>query len=88
MPTIKTIHHGGIEHDGHVIKHFSEPSRQKLMYELNSWFFDMLYASGRDIVQLPPLDDWNHSAENTTYWSFTFLDEWHVWITHEIMEFE
>lgn len=89
MLTMKTIHHGGIRQDGVIVQTFSAPSRQKLIYELNSWFFDYFYANKQDIEQLPPLDDWHRSIEDVSYWSLSFPNNtWEVWIRHELMEFK
>ena len=88
MPLVKNIHHGGIRKDGNIVKTFAAPNRQKLVYEINNWFFDFFYAGDIDIQQLPPLDDWTHSSEDVSCWSVKFPDAtWEVWIRHEIMEF-
>lgn len=88
MALIRTIHHGIIKRSDTIITTFTASSRQKLVYELNTWFFDFFYASNFDIQQLPPLDDWTHSSENMSCWSIEFPDtSWEVSIRHEIMEF-
>lgn len=89
MLAMKTIHHGGIRQNGVIVNTFTAATRQKLIYELNSWFFDYFYAHKLDIKQLPPLDDWIRSTEDVSYWSLTFPDTtWEVWIRHELMEFK
>ena len=88
MAVVKTVHLGGIEKDNQRIKTFAAPSRLELIKELNSWFFDYCYGRGIKIEQLPPLDDWIHSNEDSTYWSVDFPDtNWVVWIRYEPMEF-
>ena len=89
MIAIKTVHRGGIRQNGAIVQTFVTASRQKLVYELNSWFFDYFYANKHDIKQLPPLDDWLRSTEDGSYWSLAFPDDmWEVWIRHELMEFQ
>lgn len=88
MPLLKTLHHGGIRRDGHLIHVFTESSRQKLIYAINNWFLDYFYANQIDILQLPPLDDWQRSTEDGTYWSVKFPDEtWDVFVRSELIEF-
>lgn len=89
MLAIKTIHLAGIKQHNIIIKTFTAASRQKLIYELNTWFFDYFYANQYPIKQLPPIDDWKRSTEDATYWSIKFPDDnWEVWIRHELMEFQ
>lgn len=88
MAFMKTIHHGGIRRDGNIVQTFVKTSRQKLVYEINTWFLDFFYAQGDDIQQLPPLDDWTRSSEDISCWSIQFPDStWEVWIRHELIEF-
>jgi hypothetical protein len=88
MALVKVLHQGGISRNGHIIKTFTKPSRQKLIYELNTWFFDYFYAGDLDVQQLPPLDDWTRAVEDPLYWSIQFPDDtWSVWITQEVIEF-
>jgi hypothetical protein len=89
MPVVKTVHHGGIEHNGKLAKVFAKSSRPELVKELNSWFFDYFYANKEKVRQLPPLDDWTHSTEDATYWYIGFPEgEWKVWISWEPVEFK
>jgi hypothetical protein len=50
MLAMKTIHHGGIRQNGVIVQTFTTPSRQKLVYELNSWLFDYFYANKLEII--------------------------------------
>lgn len=89
MATVKTVHHGVIIRSDRIIKTISRSSRQELIYELNSWFFDYFYTNRLDILQLPPLDDWERSVEDDSCWFIKFpFDEWMVEIKHELMEFK
>jgi len=88
MPLIKTLHHGGIRHDGHLVHVFTESSRQKLIYAINNWFLDYSCAKQIDVVQLPPLDDWQRSTEDATFWTVTFPEDgWEVFVRSEVIEF-
>lgn len=88
MALLKNIHHGVIQHNGHIVKTLVESNRQKLIYELNTWFLDYCYANNLDIEQLPPLDDWTRSDEDASCWAVEFPDAtWQVSIRHELMEF-
>jgi hypothetical protein len=89
MPVLKTVHMGAISLDKEGMFSVMRPDRHKLMYELNSWFFDYFYANKLDIRNLPPLDDWTHSQEDCLLWSIQFPDEhWTITIRSETLEFK
>ena len=88
MVILKYVHTGGIKVDDHIIFVTTSSSRQKIIYQLNTWLFDHLYANKENIQQLPPMDDWTRSHEDLHRWDLKFLDKWNIWITQEQLEFK
>lgn len=89
MPQVRTVHLGGIDRNRESVCTVVKGNRAGLVKELNNWLFDYFYAQGQPIQQLPPLDDWSKSTEDSTYYyvsSFPAM-EWHIWIKSEICEF-
>lgn len=83
-----TVHMGKIMHGTRTLTTILKPTRHELLYELNNWFFDYLYANQLNISSLPPLDDWTRSQENLQQWHIVWPDvEWSVIIESELLAF-
>jgi hypothetical protein len=88
MPLVRAVHVGGIDRNRECVCTVVKGSRLGLVRELNNWLFDYFYAHGLPIQELPPLDDWNKSTEDSSYYYLAFPDiEWHVWLRTESIEF-
>lgn len=90
MPLLlKTVHIGSILLGRETMCTVIRGTRHEVLYELNGWFFDYFHAHQYPIRQLPPLDDWERSNEDLSYWSIAFPDvEWRVWIRSELIGFQ
>jgi hypothetical protein len=89
MPATRRLHIGGINIGKERAGDALEGSRKELIYELNCMLFDYFYANSMEIKQLPPLDDWAQSIEDSSYWGYTFPEtEITVWIRSELIEFK
>jgi hypothetical protein len=87
MGVTHKIHIGGIIHANSTVKTLTNSSKNKLIYELNLWFFDFYKNKSQAVKQLPAIDDWRHSTEDNSYWEILFLNEWRVWIREDTLEF-
>ena len=87
MSLIKTIYVGAIIHNAKTVKTFVQSSKTKLLYDINCWFFDHYRSNDAPVYQLPPLDDWTLSKEDSSYWYIALEDDWAVWIRSDIVEF-
>ena len=82
-----TILVAGINHNDKTLEVVVSYNENQLFMEVNNWLFDYCYANHLSIIQAPPLDDWTHSPENSSYWSYTFPNtEWSLWIQTKILE--
>ena len=89
MKVTKAVHAGGIEHNEHSVRVFVADNRHTLINEMNNWLFDHLFRSGKQLKQLPPLDDWEQSKDDETYWSIKFpTSEWFIWVRCELIDFK
>jgi hypothetical protein len=87
--TLKTVHVGGITHTDGTTVTFTSSSRPKLVTEIDNWFTEYFKGLNETILPLPPLDDWDHSHEDNTYWSIKFpITGWTVWTRNEILTFQ
>lgn len=87
MLVIKPVHIGGIDLGRERLFDVVKGSRHDVVYELNNWLFDYFHARNLQIKQLPPLDDWQHSEEDTTFWAVTFEEEgWKIWTKSTLIE--
>lgn len=85
---VKTVYVGGVNLMKENMVTVFKSKRHIAISELNNWLFDYQYAHQYPIKQLPPLDDWNRSTEDSTYWYINFPNtEWTVWIRSESVEF-
>ena len=86
---LKTVYTGGINHvDGTAVV-FVAPTLDDFVSDINMWFFEYFHAANKEIVVLPPLDDWQRSDEDITHWSIVFpYDGWTVWVRREDMSFK
>lgn len=88
MTLLKTIHIGGVNLGKENMTTIFKPKRHDVIYELNSWIFDYNHSHGYPIKQLQPLDDWQRSEDDPTYWFCHLPDaEWTVWVRSELVEF-
>lgn len=88
MKVTKTVHTGGIDHHNKTAKVFVFESRKIMISELNSWLFDNIFRSEKQLKQLPPLDDWKRSQDDPNFWYINFpTDEWVVWFRLETVDF-
>jgi hypothetical protein len=89
MTLVRTVYVGGIIHaDGTTIT-FMAPTRPQLVSDIDIWFYEYFKGLNQTVLPLPPLDDWDHSQEDDTYWSIHFpTDDWVVWTRHELMNFQ
>jgi hypothetical protein len=71
---MKTLHVGSILIDKETVCLTLKGKRQECLSELNNWLFDFCHANSKTMVQLPPLDDWDRSEEDPSWWSFSFAD--------------
>jgi hypothetical protein len=86
---MKRLYIGGIDIGRERAADSFKGSRKELLYELNCALFDYLYANSMVIKQLPPLDDWTNSCEDSSFWGYTFPEtNIHVWIRAELVEFK
>lgn len=87
---IKTVHVGGISHNDRTIHTINKSTKRKLLQSINDWLFDYSRSTSiSTIYQLPPLDDWSHSNEDSTFWYINYpTGEWLIWIKSELMEFD
>lgn len=85
---IRIVYYGGILHNN-ILKHLVVESHyNKIITNLNNWFFDYFYSNDIPVKKLPVLDDWSRSEENIKYWYIGFPStEWHVWVQSEYIEF-
>lgn len=85
----KTVHIGTISHHDKSECTVLRASRHEVLNELNNWFFDYLHANKLPIDQLPPLDDWDRSEEDTSMWYTEFPEEgWLVTMRSEFITFK
>lgn len=86
----KIVYLGGIEHNGNLVKTFvSGLTKHDLLYNMDTWFLDYFIRTEADLRKLPPLDDWNHSEDDETYWTINFPNEnWKLWIRSEKTTFK
>lgn len=89
MKVAKTVYYGGVEQDNKSIKIFFSGNKRKLLQDINNWLFDYLFYSGREVKQLPPMDDWDHNGETPNYWSINYpVEGWKIWISSDYIDFE
>jgi len=80
---VRYIHYGEITHNNKRVTSVFAHSKQQVIYQLNSWFFDYFYANGITVQQLPAIDDWTRSDEDVRYEYVTFPAEgWLVSINY------
>jgi hypothetical protein len=88
MTRLLALHVGGIDTGRERLYTSFKGTRAEILYDLNNWLFDYLYAHQLPIVQLPPLDDWIHSTEDVSFWSFNFpTGDLSVWLRSELIDF-
>ena len=88
MPLLKRVHIGQIKFNSEIRKVVVRGKQNHVMREINDWMFDHLYATGKPIQQLPPLDDWSRSTEDPSVWYLAFPDaDWLITIQQELVEF-
>jgi hypothetical protein len=89
MLKVRPVYLGVIQLDRESLYTTIQSTFHDTMGDLNSWFFDYLYANSKPIKQLPPLDDWVRSADDATIWTIAFPDpEWYVWVRTDYIEFK
>jgi len=80
---IRFMHYGEITHNDKRVATAVAPTKQRVIYELNSWFFDYFYANDLTVQQLPAIDDWSRSDEDVRCEYVTFPAEgWLVSINY------
>lgn len=85
----KTVHIGQISRHDKSECMVLRASRHEVLHNLNNWFFDYFYANKLPIEQLPPLDDWDRSEEDTSMWYTEFPEEgWLVTMRSECITFK
>ena len=85
----KTVYIGTIVRDDKTEYTVLRASRHEAIQELNNWFFDYFRANKQVITQLPPLDDWDNSEEDSTLWYIEFpVDGWQVIVRSENIWFK
>lgn len=88
MGVLRSVHLGVILHNDIIVKILIDGKKSKLLRELNNWFFDYFKVRKEEILQLPPLDDWEHASEDSSFWQCHFPDDtWKIWIRTDIVEF-
>ena len=89
MSTLKTMYIGGISHEDGTGAILVASTFSDFIFDVDGWFFEYFHASNKEAVAIPPLDDWQHSQEDNTYWSIAFpSDEWTVWVRREDIGFK
>lgn len=84
----RIVHIGILQHNSVIIKVFTQASLVKLIYEINTWFFEHYKLTDLTVYQLPPLDDWEHSVENDSYYEvFDPSKSWKVSIQEVEVQF-
>lgn len=74
MPLLKSLYIGEIKIQKETVCLTHKGTRHACISDLNSWLFDFTHNAGRQILQLPPLDDWSISEDDSSLWFYIFPD--------------